>query len=175
VRKTAAPCEASSCRGRSFPRTNPGLPRAVLRGPRLHRRAPGQSDLGRAHHRGREPRPEGLRRPPTALGDRAHLRLARALPQARPRPRGHALVGPRLPGARRRHDPRQVDRPPVMKRGLTTILLSGVSAVLRGEITEKEFEGHRQQKRRKRQDPIRPFRVARSLFLRRRMFASRWS
>lgn len=52
------------------------------------------------------------------MGHRAELRLDRPLPQAGSRPRGYPVLGARLLRPRRSHDPRQTDRPSLMKRGL---------------------------------------------------------
>jgi transposase len=71
---------------------------------------------GYGHHRrdrqaGR--RPKRLRRAATPLGDRTNLRLDRAMPQARPRLRGHPVLRTRLLRLGRRHDPRQTPRSPL--------------------------------------------------------------
>ncbi len=78
--------------------------------------------LGRHHHgRSRQARqgPEGLCRSASPLGHRAHLRLDRPLPQARPRLRGHPVLRARLLRPRSRHDPRQTTGATLMKQGLS--------------------------------------------------------
>ena len=72
-----------------------------------------------ANHPALEARTARLRRATPSLGDRAHLRLDRAMPPPCPRPRRHAEFRRRFLRPCRRHRPGQALDKSVMKRALT--------------------------------------------------------
>jgi transposase len=95
------------------------LRRAVLRGSRLRRTARRRGHAGPHRTCRSEARPEGLRRAAAEVGDRVYLRLDRALPPPRARPRSHAKLRDRLLRPRRRDHPAQEAGETDMKRVLS--------------------------------------------------------